>query len=104
MLIFLDPYVLVKLLKDGQVIEKKRTQVPCKGSLDPVWNEPFVFDWKNGNSETTGYKFVFEIKSSDMVMPDTSLGTVEICQHTSEHWKEMMEKKNYARAMCHNIT
>ena len=95
---------MVKLLKNGQVIEKKRTQVPCKGSFDPVWNEPFVFDWKNGNSETTGYKFVFEIKSSDMVMPDTSLGMVEICQETSEHWKEMMGKKNYARAMCHNIT
>ncbi|CAB3996507.1 synaptotagmin-4-like isoform X1 [Paramuricea clavata] len=98
-----DPYVMVKLLKNGEVIEKKRTQ-PCKGSLDPVWNEPFVFDWKKGNTETTGYKFVFEIKSSDMVMPDTSLGVVEICQETSEHWKEMMEKKNYARAMCHNIT
>ncbi|XP_028406929.1 synaptotagmin-2-like isoform X2 [Dendronephthya gigantea] len=98
-----DPYVIVKLLKDGHVIEKKFTQ-PCKGSLDPVWNEPFVFDWKNGNSETSGYKFVFEIKSSDKVMPDSSMGVVEICQETSEHWKEMMDKKNYARAKCHDVT
>jgi hypothetical protein len=98
-----DPYVVVKLLKNGQMMEKKRTQ-PCKGSLDPVWNEPFVFDWKNGNTQTSGYKFVFEIKNSDVVMPDTSVGVVEIHQETSEHWKEMMEKKNYARAMCHNIT
>lgn len=100
---FQGPYVIVTLLRKGKVLEKKRTQ-PCKEGLDPVWNEPFVFDWKNDNTDETGYKFVFEIKNSDMVLPDKRLGVVEICQHDSEHWNEMMEKKNYARAMCHKIT
>lgn len=67
-----------------------------------MWNEPFVFDLKNG--DLSGYKFIFEIKSSDVVGPDTHLGKVEICQDSSEHWKEMMAKKNYARAMCHQVS
>lgn len=92
--------MLVKLLRNDQIIEKKRTQ-PCKRNLNPVWNEPFVFDFKNG--ELTGYKFVFEIKSSDVVVSDTNLGKVEICQESSQHWHEMMTKKNYARAMCHKV-
>ena len=95
-----DPYVVVKLFFESDVVEKKQTQ-PCRGNLNPVWNEPFVFDWKDGT--TTGYRFLFEIKSADMIFPDTTLGKVEICQDDSDHWKEMMNRKNYALAMCHEV-
>lgn len=96
-----DPYVQVKLLRHNEVVEKKRTQ-PCKRNLNPVWNEPFVFDLKPNGDKLAGYKFIFEIKSSDVVAPNASLGKVEIYPDT-EHWKEMMAKKNYARAMCHQV-
>ena len=68
---------MIKLISD-KVVDKKQTQ-PCRGNLNPVWNEPFVFDWKDDSSST--YKFLFEIKRANVLIPDTTLGKVEICQH-----------------------
>lgn len=48
--VFSDPYVKIYLTYKGQRIAKKKTHVK-KRTLNPVFNESFVFDIPNGTDE-----------------------------------------------------
>ena len=57
---FLDPYVKLELLENGKRIKKRKSDVK-KRTLNPVFNESFIFDVsKDGLSQVAILLTVFD--------------------------------------------
>ena len=64
--IFLDPYVKIYLLHKEQRISKKKTHVK-KRTLNPVFNESFVFDLPRTDNGMTDIQLEFALLDWDRV-------------------------------------
>ena len=65
-LTFADPYVKIYLICNGQRITKKKTHVK-KRTLNPVFNESFVFELPSGSDSLTGVRLEFMLLDWDRV-------------------------------------
>lgn len=102
-----DPYVKIKFLYQGDVIEKRQTKAR-KRTSHPCWNQPFVFD-VDDEKGLDNYELVFLIRRRDLISPRSSLGFIRIGAQVGgggqSHWYAMMAKGNLMRqvARCHKI-
>ena len=63
---FLDPYVKIYLLHKDQRISKKKTHVK-KRTLNPVFNESFVFDLPRADNGLADIQLEFALLDWDRV-------------------------------------
>lgn len=102
-----DPYVKIKLLYQGEVIDKKQTKSRSP-SATPCWNQPFVFN-VDEEKGLNNYELIFLLRRRDLISPHSSLGLVRIGAQVGgagqSHWYAMMAKGNLMRqvARCHKI-
>lgn len=92
---YVDTYITIKLLYKDQVTSKKKTKVR-KGSSNPCWNEPFVFDLEEKDADD--YQLLFALKGRDIFSSSTMVGTVRIGPRASltgkTHWNDSVCSKN----------
>ena len=98
----------VKLICKHEVISKKRTKVK-KGTSNPCWNEPFVFDLEEEN--LGDYCLLFSVKGRDLFSSRTKLGAICIGPKASStgetHWNDSVCSKNNTMrqvTMAHKLT
>ncbi|XP_028406848.1 synaptotagmin-7-like [Dendronephthya gigantea] len=97
-----DPYVKIKLLYQGEVIDKKQTKSQRRNS-SPCWNEPFVFnvDEEKGLSN---YELIFLVRRRDLLSPHSTMGCVRIGAQVGgagqSHWYAMLAKGNLMRQVA----
>ena len=97
-----DPYVKIKLLYLGEVIEKKHTKSQRRNST-PCWNEPFVFNIDEEKG-LNNYELIFLVRRRDLLSPHSTLGVVRIGAQVGgagqSHWYAMMAKGNLMRQVA----
>ena len=69
-----DPYVKIYLVHDGQRIAKKKTHIK-KRSLNPVFNESFVFDLPDSDGDLSSSQLEFVVLDWDRVTKNEVLAT-----------------------------
>ena len=101
----LDPYVIVKLLLNLETVQIKKTSIKRR-TTSPCWNEPLVFEL-DSKTPVNEYSMSFKVKSHNSLSEDLTVGEIEIGNHSegsgSQHWDDMIKKKNHDRAMSHKI-
>lgn len=70
---FIDPYVKIYLVHNGQRIAKKKTHVK-KRTLNPVFNESFVFDLPNHAEALDNISLEFLVLDWDRVTKNEVIG------------------------------
>ena len=69
-----DPYVKIYLVHDGQRIAKKKTHIK-KRSLNPVFNESFVFDLPDSDGDLSSSQLEFVVLDWDRVTKNEVLAS-----------------------------
>ena len=100
-----DPYVKIYLVCNGQRIAKKKTHVK-KRTLNPVFNESFLFDIPhNEGLQNISHEFV--IIDWDRMMKNDIIGRLDVGSKTghqsSTHWKEVMSCPRKQIAEWHKL-
>ena len=93
-----DPYVKVYLMYNGQRIAKKKTHIK-KRTLNPVYNESFIFDLPTSDPSTTtaagsnflsGVSLEFVVLDWDQMTKNELVGHLEIGAGSGDaervHW------------------
>lgn len=100
-----DPYVKIYLLCNGQRVAKKKTHVK-KRTLNPVYNESFVFEVPGGSLENVSLEFL--LLDWDRVTKNEIIGRLEIGAKKSEnveaHWKQVVENPRKQIAEWHKLS
>ena len=95
----------MKLLLNLKAVQTKKTTIKRR-TTSPIWNEPLVFEIEP-KIPITEYGISFKVKSHNNLSEDLTVGEVEIGYHSEgsgkEHWKNVIQRKNQDRAMCHKI-
>ena len=101
-LYFPDPYVKIKLLLMGEVIDKKQTKSQRRNSSS-CWNEPFVFNIDEEKG-LNNYELIFLVRRRDILSPHSTVGVVRIGAQVGgagqSHWYAMMAKGNLMRQVA----
>lgn len=103
---FCDPYVKIYLLHKGERISKKRTHIK-KRTLNPVFNESFIFDIPTDES-LENIRLQFMIFDHDRVTRNELIGKVEIgsktgSSTTEKHWNEVIKSPRRQIAEWHKL-
>merc|ERR1711953_1394868 len=103
-----DPYVKIYLMYNNQRISKKKTHVK-KRTLNPVFNEPFVFDLpKSQDSSLDHIQLEFVMLDWDRVTKNEVIGKLELGGEGSEgsqlhHWTEIQVSPRRQIAQWHQL-
>ena len=97
-----DPYVKVWLFHDGKKVEKKKTAVIEK-SLNPIFNESFVFDVPYEKIRQTS--IVISVMDYDRMGRNEQIGQIVLGSKSGpmevKHWNEMFSKARQAVSQWH---
>ena len=110
---FLDPYVKVYLMYNGQRIAKKKTHVK-KRTLNPVFNESFIFDLPTtdptstaGSNFLSGVSLEFVVLDWDQMTKNEVVGHLEIGGGSGDaeraHWLEVVSCPRKQIASWHKL-
>ncbi|BES94858.1 synaptotagmin 4 [Nesidiocoris tenuis] len=102
-----DPYVKMYLMYNGQRIAKKKTHVK-KRTLNPVFNESFVFEIPQGGESLDKVSLEFLLLDWDRVTKNEVIGRLELggskagssAQH---HWNEVRHSPRRQIAEWHKL-
>jgi len=103
-----DPYVKIYLLFNNQRIVKKKTHVK-KRTLNPVFNESFVFDLpKTQDSSLNSIQLEFIMLDWDRVTKNEVIGKLELGKEGNEgsqlhHWTEIQVSPRRQIAEWHQL-
>lgn len=104
-----DPYVKIYLLYNGQRVAKKKTHVK-KRTLNPVFNESFVFDLPVGVEGLDSISLEFLLLDWDRVTKNEVIGRLELggtraaaCGSASHHWSEVVTSPRRQIAEWHKL-
>jgi len=103
-----DPYVKIYLLFNKQRITKKKTHIK-KRTLNPVFNESFVFDLpKSQDSSLDNIQLEFVMLDWDRVTKNEVIGKLELGGEGSEgsqlhHWTEIQASPRRQIAEWHRL-
>lgn len=104
-----DPYVKIYLLSNGQRIAKKKTHVK-KRTLNPVFNESFVFDLPAGVEGLESISLEFHLLDWDRVTKNEVIGRLELggaraaaCGSANHHWSEVVTSPRRQIAEWHKL-
>merc|ERR1719410_11742 len=102
-----DPYVKIYLMYNGQRISKKKTHVK-KRTLNPVFNESFVFDLPRNESGLGKVQLEFMLLDWDRVTKNEVIGRLELGGPSCEgpelaHWKEIQASPRRQIAEWHKL-
>jgi len=101
-----DPYVKLYLMYDGQRLVKKKTHVK-KRTLNPVFNESFVFDLPPAASVGSNLEKVslqIQLLDWDRVTKNEVIGRLEIGSGSGmEHWNEVLNCPRRQIAEWHKL-
>ena len=101
-----DPYVKIYVYHNGQRIFKKRTHVK-KRTLNPVFNESFVFDIPPDKG-LDNIQIQFTVFDHDRVTRNELIGKIDIgCKSgnpiTEKHWNEVNKAPRRQIAEWHKL-
>nr|CAG4647881.1 EOG090X05OW [Moina brachiata]SVE92993.1 EOG090X05OW [Moina brachiata] len=102
-----DPYVKIYLVHNGQRVAKKKTHVK-KRTLNPVFNESFVFDLPPAATSLDNISLEFLVLDWDRVTKNEVIGRLELggakstgtAQH---HWSEVISSPRRQIAEWHKL-
>jgi len=102
-----DPYVKIYLLHKDQRISKKKTHVK-KRTLNPVFNESFVFDLPRADNGLADIQLEFALLDWDRVTKNEVIGRLALggpkCEGTAlHHWKEIQASPRRQIAEWHKL-
>ena len=102
-----DPYVKIYLLYNGQRIAKKKTHVK-KRTLNPVFNESFLFDVPCNNEGLQSISLEFLLLDWDRMTKNEVIGRLEVggpkaAGSESSHWSEVMNCPRKQIAEWHKL-
>jgi hypothetical protein len=102
-----DPYVKIYLVYNNQRIAKKKTHVK-KRTLNPVFNESFVFDLPKTDDGLVNINLEFLLLDWDRVTKNEVIGRLELggaeCSGTAlHHWKEILASPRRQIAEWHKL-
>nr|CAG4640840.1 EOG090X05OW [Eulimnadia texana] len=102
-----DPYVKTYLVHNGQRISKKKTHVK-KRTLNPVFNESFVFDLPPNVDSLDNISLEFLVLDWDRVTKNEVIGRLELGGTKSSgsalhHWKEVLSSPRRQIAEWHKL-
>merc|ERR1712241_572527 len=102
-----DPYVKIYLLYNDQRIAKKKTHVK-KRTLNPVFNESFVFELPHLDEGLKNISLEFMLLDWDRVTKNEVIGRLELggdkCQGTAlHHWNEVLASPRRQIAEWHKL-
>lgn len=102
-----DPYVKIYLVNNGQRVAKKKTHVK-KRTLNPVFNESFVFDLPANATNLDDISLEFLVLDWDRVTKNEVIGRLELGQCKSEgtalhHWNEVLSSPRRQIAEWHKL-
>jgi Ca2+-dependent lipid-binding protein len=102
-----DPYVKIYLVYNNQRIAKKKTHVK-KRTLNPVFNESFVFDIPKTDDGLAKINLEFLLLDWDRVTKNEVIGRLELggaeCTGTAlHHWKEILASPRRQIAEWHKL-
>ncbi|KAF2359441.1 C2 domain [Trinorchestia longiramus] len=102
-----DPYVKIYLLYNGQRVAKKKTHVK-KRTVNPVFNESFVFDLPSGAEDLSNVSLEFLLLDWDRVTKNEVIGRLELggprCVGSAKHhWAEVITSPRRQIAEWHKL-
>jgi len=102
-----DPYVKIYLLHKDQRISKKKTHVK-KRTLNPVFNESFVFDLPRTDNGLADIQLEFALLDWDRVTKNEVIGRLSLggpkCEGSAlHHWKEIFASPRRQIAEWHKL-
>jgi len=102
-----DPYVKIYLLHKEQRISKKKTHVK-KRTLNPVFNESFVFDLPRTDNGMADIQLEFALLDWDRVTKNEVIGRLNLggpkCEGSAlHHWKEIQASPRRQIAEWHKL-
>lgn len=102
-----DPYVKIYLLYNSQRIAKRKTHVK-KRTLDPIFNESFVFEIPNGTEGLSKTSLEFALLDWDRVTKNEVIGRLDVggpkCQGSAlNHWNEVCTSPKRQIADWHKL-
>jgi hypothetical protein len=102
-----DPYVKIYLLYNDQRIAKKKTHVK-KRTLNPVFNESFVFELPHLEEGLKNISLEFMLLDWDRVTKNEVIGRLELggdkCEGTAlHHWNEVLASPRRQIAEWHKL-
>lgn len=102
-----DPYVKIYLLFNNQRIAKKKTHVK-KRTLNPVFNESFVFDLPKTEDGLKSVQLEFMLLDWDRVTKNEVIGRLDLggesCEGTGlHHWEEIQNSPRRQIAEWHKL-
>jgi len=102
-----DPYVKIYLMHKDQRISKKKTHVK-KRTLNPVFNESFVFDLPRNENSLSGIQLEFALLDWDRVTKNEVIGRLHLggpsCEGSAlNHWKEIQASPRRQIAEWHKL-
>jgi len=102
-----DPYVKIYLLHKEQRISKKKTHVK-KRTLNPVFNESFVFDLPRTDNGLGDIQLEFALLDWDRVTKNEVIGRLHLggpkCEGSAlHHWKEIQSSPRRQIAEWHKL-
>lgn len=103
-----DPYVKINMLYGNQRMAKKKTRLK-KRTLNPVFNESFLFDIPQEGLEDISLEF--QVLDHDRVTKNEVIGRLEIGTSCGEaetsqslHWQEVLQNPRKQIAEWHKLT
>jgi len=111
--VFTDPYVKVYLTYNGQRIANKKTHIK-KRTLNPVFNESFIFDLPTtdptspgGSNLLAGVSVDFVVLDWDQMTKNEVVGRLEIGAGSGDaeraHWLEVVSCPRKQIASWHKL-
>nr|CAG4647029.1 EOG090X05OW [Megafenestra aurita]SVE92371.1 EOG090X05OW [Megafenestra aurita] len=102
-----DPYVKIYLVHNGQRVAKKKTHVK-KRTLNPVFNESFVFDLPATATSLDNISLEFLVLDWDRVTKNEVIGRLELggSKNTGtalHHWNEVLSSPRRQIAEWHKL-
>nr|CAG4636989.1 EOG090X05OW [Ceriodaphnia reticulata]SVE72917.1 EOG090X05OW [Ceriodaphnia reticulata] len=102
-----DPYVKIYLAHNGQRVAKKKTHVK-KRTLNPVFNESFVFDLPASATSLDNISLEFLVLDWDRVTKNEVIGRLELGGTKSNgtalhHWNEVLSSPRRQIAEWHKL-
>lgn len=102
-----DPYVKIYLLFNNQRIAKKKTHVK-KRTLNPVFNESFVFDLPKSEDGLASVQLEFMLLDWDRVTKNEVIGRLDLggerCEGSAlHHWQEIQASPRRQIAEWHKL-